>query len=173
MKTVARFLKEAGLLTTGARGVNAPDMTARDAGRMTIALLGSDRPGRAVETVSAFGALTCDPEQSNVPQSIIAPDADYWPSLDETLEAYFSAEASGLSDRVASVELRPHNMTAEIELLKGNSDLTPRLVFTLSAATREELNRAYEGISAHQGIRVARSLGAGDLLPLMVAIHEA
>jgi hypothetical protein len=54
-----RFLKEAGLLTTGARGVNAPDMTPLDAARVTIALLTCSRPGQAVERVKQFGKMPC------------------------------------------------------------------------------------------------------------------
>ncbi len=57
MITYTRFLKEAGLLTTGARGVNAPHMTSLDAARVTIALLSSDSPGQAAERVKRFGAI--------------------------------------------------------------------------------------------------------------------
>ena len=57
----ARSLKEAGLLTTGARGVNAPDMTPLDAARMTIAVLATDSPAQTVERVERFGALPFSP----------------------------------------------------------------------------------------------------------------
>lgn len=56
-KTVAlyvRNLKEAGLLTSGARGVNAPDMTVLDLTRMIIALCATDRPSEAVEMVKLY-----------------------------------------------------------------------------------------------------------------------
>ncbi len=61
MVTYTRFLKEAGLLTTGARGVNAPHMTPMDAARVTIALLASDTPGQAVERVRRFGPIPYSP----------------------------------------------------------------------------------------------------------------
>ncbi|MEY8827666.1 hypothetical protein AB9K34_04485 [Sedimentitalea sp. XS_ASV28] len=61
MVTYTRFLKEAGLLTTGARGVNAPHMTPLDAARVTIALLVSDTPGQAVERVKRFGGIRYSP----------------------------------------------------------------------------------------------------------------
>lgn len=61
MVTYTRFLKEAGLLTTGARGVNAPHMKALDAARVTIALLASDAPGQAVERVKRFGSIPYSP----------------------------------------------------------------------------------------------------------------
>lgn len=54
----ARFLREAGLLTTGARGVNAPNMLPLDAARLTIALLATESPARAVESVKRFAPMT-------------------------------------------------------------------------------------------------------------------
>ena len=59
--TYARFLKEAGLLTTGARGRNAPDMSPLDAARMTIALLTTTSPSQCVERVKRFGAIPFSP----------------------------------------------------------------------------------------------------------------
>lgn len=46
---VARAMREAGWLTTGARGVNAPEMTHVDAARLTLALLSGEPPGKVVE----------------------------------------------------------------------------------------------------------------------------
>lgn len=56
-KTVAMFgrnLKSAGLLTSGARGVNAPEMTVLDLTRMVIALCATDRPSDAVEMSNRY-----------------------------------------------------------------------------------------------------------------------
>ena len=55
----ARVLREAGLLTTGARGVNAPHMKAIDAARILIAMMVTEKPSRAAEAVRDFGALRC------------------------------------------------------------------------------------------------------------------
>lgn len=66
-KTVVVFtraLKEAELITTGARGVNAPDMTPLDAARVTIALLATDKPTRAAEMVRRFGSLPYEAARS-------------------------------------------------------------------------------------------------------------
>lgn len=54
-----RVLREERLITTGARGVNAPPMTYLDAARILIALLVTDRPARAAEAVRDFGSLEC------------------------------------------------------------------------------------------------------------------
>ena len=59
-KTVAIYLRElrvAGLLTTGARGVNAPHMLPLDAARVILALLATDRPSQAVAMVNRYGAM--------------------------------------------------------------------------------------------------------------------
>lgn len=45
---VARALREAGWLTSGARGVNAPEMGTRDAARLSLALLSGEPPSRVV-----------------------------------------------------------------------------------------------------------------------------
>jgi len=45
---VARVMREAGWLTTGARGVNGPEMTHVDAARLTLALLSGEPPGKVV-----------------------------------------------------------------------------------------------------------------------------
>ena len=54
-----RVLRESGLMTSGARGVNAPDMTDLDAARITIALLVNERPAYAESGVRDFGSLVC------------------------------------------------------------------------------------------------------------------
>lgn len=52
-----RDLQQKGLVSTGARGVNAPDMTPRDLAVMILALLATDRPSKAAECVTYFGAM--------------------------------------------------------------------------------------------------------------------
>jgi hypothetical protein len=61
-KTVALFarnLKEAGLLTSGARGVNAPEMTVLDLTRMVISLCATDRPSEATGLTNRYCIAEC------------------------------------------------------------------------------------------------------------------
>lgn len=58
-KVVARALREAGWLTTGPRGVNAPDMEPRDAARLIIALMTGAAPSRALHNFEIFQSLSC------------------------------------------------------------------------------------------------------------------
>ena len=60
IKVIVRTLREDGLFTTGARGVNAPDMTTRDAVRVVLAAVASTSPSRASRDVRYFGALKPD-----------------------------------------------------------------------------------------------------------------
>jgi hypothetical protein len=56
---VARALREAGWLTSGARGVNAPHMTATDAARLSLALLTGAPPSTVVEEFELIKNLRC------------------------------------------------------------------------------------------------------------------
>lgn len=58
----ARRLKEAGLLSTGARGRHAPDMTPLDAARLVLAILTTSSPAQCVERVKRFGPLPYSPD---------------------------------------------------------------------------------------------------------------
>lgn len=60
IRMIVRKLREAGLFTTGARGVNAPDITPLDAVRVVIAVVASTAPSRAVRDVRYFGSLKPD-----------------------------------------------------------------------------------------------------------------
>lgn len=54
-----RVAREAGLMTTGARGVNAPEMSLLDAARLLISLAVTDRPSAAAQAMTDFGNLHC------------------------------------------------------------------------------------------------------------------
>lgn len=74
-----RGLREAGLVTTGARGVNAPPMTPLDAARLLIVLAVTDRPSRAAEVVADFGGLIDDQgrrAEDALAQAIVSMAAD-------------------------------------------------------------------------------------------------
>lgn len=53
----ARILREAGLLTSGARGVNAPDATTLDAARLLIAMMLRAKKDDAATAVQLFGSF--------------------------------------------------------------------------------------------------------------------
>lgn len=59
---VARALREAGWLTSGARGVNAPDMSARDAARLSLALLTGEPPSKVISVFEVLRTLQTEDE---------------------------------------------------------------------------------------------------------------
>lgn len=73
VKRAARDIREDGLLTTGARGVNAPDMVPLDAARLMIAMFADPVPGKAAaKLVRRYGSLAnpyeapCEPDPFSV-----------------------------------------------------------------------------------------------------------
>jgi hypothetical protein len=128
MVTYTRFLKEAGLLTSGARGVNAPDMTPLDAARVTIALLATDTPGQAVERVKRFGPIPYSPSfQKSWPwYKNIGPDKFAATFEGETLEEILAflfgrVETLGMSEAASwffkfnfSLRINDFNVLAEL-----------------------------------------------------------
>lgn len=55
-----RVLRVNGLMTTGARGVNAPEMADLDAARILIAMLVNERPAYSENSARDFGQLVCN-----------------------------------------------------------------------------------------------------------------
>ncbi|RWO86018.1 hypothetical protein [Mesorhizobium sp.] len=108
MKT-QRTLRDAGLLTTGARGVNAPEFVPLDAARMLIAVLVTDRPSLAPAAVRSFGGLkiafqnwheTDDPEHGALIEKLKATE-----TFEEMLALLIGAIA-GMSPDLRSKYLR-------------------------------------------------------------------
>jgi len=99
IRMTARVLREAGLFTTGARGVNAPDITLLDAARVIIAVVASTSPSRAARDVRYFGALKPDLRRgSDIDEMGLDPEK----TLEETLVSFLQdgppASATFLGD---------------------------------------------------------------------------
>lgn len=65
VRLVARVIREAGHLTTGPRGVNAPHMTHADAARMVLAILTGEPPSRVVSAYCDLRSLETFPDPNN------------------------------------------------------------------------------------------------------------
>jgi hypothetical protein len=156
-----RALKEAGLMTTGARGINAPHMRPIDAARVTIALLATDNPSRAVERVRRFGALPLNKKRCNGDLP-----AEWFPTDDLTFEnvmvrLFASAAESVALGSAPYVEVNENGKTARIEF-HHNGDK--------AEAFFQDTDRSQAQLSAdraeHGGIRHLRGLAASDLSKL-------
>ncbi len=181
MVTYTRFLKEAGLLTTGARGVNAPHMTPMDASRVTIALLTSNTPGQAVERVGRFGPIPFNPEFKKVWPwyENIGEEAFRSTYEGETLEevlAYiyalvgkrgFDSAAKWFDDNRFFLRINDFNVLAEIVFWKFSED-KPVGEITVPFQGNPYDNRDFPVIKGH--IRTTREassdhfFGVGTLL---------
>lgn len=115
---VARALREAGWLTSGARGVNAPDMTLLDAARLSLALLTGEPPSKVV---AEFEFLRTLQAEADYPAAGLV-SCDELPAghnLEEAITALFTASAD--VERVAAhgeVDTT-HVMTPDAELADG------------------------------------------------------
>lgn len=132
-KTVAIYVREllnAGLLTTGARGVNAPHMLPLDAARVVTALLATDRPSQAVEMVKRYGVMQA--KLDGLSDDLAGLLADN-PTLEQVLVRIIAAEP-GEVPTTPEIEVRRWDKSVVIEA--GGS----KAVFrdTLSAEDRRE-----------------------------------
>lgn len=162
-KTVVVFtraLKEADLITTGARGVNAPDMTPLDAARVTIALLVTDKPTRAAEMVRRFGGLpyTASESKGEHPAEFGIRDGI---TLEEVLANIFASDGL-FAHAHPYVEIRTNARTASIEHAAGG-------IFFRT------LNRSEEQAAADRkdflGIRRASGVASSEMMQIWVQFY--
>lgn len=169
VKVLFRALRDARLLTTGARGVNAPHMTPLDAARMTIALLATDSPSRAVERVQRFGAMVYQPAESTA----TAADHPCLAGDGVTLEAALARlltfgpgadDADGMLRGSPYVEVLENAKKATIQFHGFEG---PVAVFR-DAARTDDVKAQDRGELF--GIRKARGLASAELLEVAVGL---
>ncbi len=118
--SLARTLREAGRLTQGARGVNAPSATSLDAARLLIAMMLNCRIPTVVEDVALVGGFTplsgakfSDAFAPETLEAAISGLIDYY-----GLEAADAEQAGRYDGFQASVRLIPHRGLAYATLGK-------------------------------------------------------
>ncbi|WP_299907701.1 hypothetical protein [uncultured Paracoccus sp.] len=145
----ARNLKEAGLLTSGARGVNAPEMTVLDLARMTIALCATDRPSEAEISVRRYAGARSD-TATTIAINEFKHEVPAGECLEEILTGILGLPFMGL---------RALNPEFEVSWSEECATLTiqrQRIRFAVSPEVEYPLFGA-------QGIRTTRGLGSHDL----------
>lgn len=155
-----RFLKEAGLMTTGARGVNAPHMLPIDAARITIALLATDNPSKCVERTERFSKLQLHREScvGDLPSEMVGGEHD---TLEQVLIRIFAGWAdSPVFGLNPYVEINENAKTAVIEY-SGSK----RLEFRDANKTEAILARDRKELL---GIRRSRGVASAELLRIWV-----
>lgn len=171
----ARLMKEAGLLTTGARGVNAPHMHPRDAVRLTIALLATGTAAHAVKLYQRFAKMTYQPDRSNGPHPVSL-GAHEGATLESVLLHMFTTdmfpegvEGGGPFECAPYLELQENQRVATIEhsaLADGKYVRGERNRAGLYFATRNRSEDiALDDRRAHGGILISRGVAP-------IALHQ-
>jgi hypothetical protein len=156
--TVAKFaqlLRQDGLLSTGARGVNAPHMTTLDGARLLIALLATDRPAAASSAVRAVGNLPGLRWGMSMSREI---SGNFETELAEVL-SFVGHEASldrGLLSR-RSVTVNPSRLRAEIETPVGAGDL--RFSFERGEA------ESWDALLSDENLKAVMAGGGAPVIP--------
>lgn len=164
----ARFMKEAGLITSGARGVNAPHMHPRDAVRLTIALLATGTAAHAVQLYQRFAGMAYQPDRSNGPHPVSL-GVHEGATLESVLLHMFTAdmfpegvEGGGPFECAPYLELQENQRIATIEhspLIDGKYQHGERKRAGLYFATRNRPeDMALEDRRAHGGIFISRGV---------------
>lgn len=130
LNSLARSLREAGLITQGARGVNAPAATSLDAARLLIAMMLNSKMATVVEDVRLVGGFTVlDPTQLTAgfsPETLEQ-------GLAKVIDYAGTAPDNTLDDLTAYFELTPYAALGEIGIARipeeGEAKQT-RVIFT-------------------------------------------
>ncbi|MCG7630659.1 hypothetical protein MHM88_22900 [Epibacterium sp. MM17-32] len=171
VRLYVRELNKAGLLTTGAHGVNAPDMTPLDAARVTIAILGTDKPTHAAQAVETYGNLGVNRfyNQGDLPP--FATDEDYCFVLEEILEEIFGFQSSAVIN-LTSVEVCREELQATITY--GYRNLTHHGGFngTVVFDADYETNRELMASGLDRGKQTIARLKSGDIQDIAARITQ-
>lgn len=160
-KTVALFarnLKEAGLLTSGARGVNAPEMTVMDLARMLLSVLATERPSDAVEELNWYRALPCFDGGT-----ITMPKYEKGMPTEDTIKLFEVSEGETLEDVLAHVFAAPPIvltlLSIHLEVKQPSRSVTVWLGdCRLRFLNEDNLKQNHEDQNSPRGIKTTRSL---------------
>lgn len=162
-----RLLKEAGLLTSGGRGRHAPHMLPIDAARITIALLATDKPARAVDRLERFRNLTFQPSESKGPFPP-ALGIEEEATLEQVLTNLFAADLETDDPFNCSpyVEVNENARRATIEF----SNKGEKCGAVFRDTKRTDAQKAYDRGELF-GIRQSRGLASAELMQLYVPFY--
>lgn len=68
VQSTCKYLREAGFVRSGARGVNAPHLSDLEVVRILIALMAAETPGDTVERCEYFASLPVEPTRCRMPR---------------------------------------------------------------------------------------------------------
>lgn len=162
-----RNLKEAGLITSGGRGRHAPHMQPVDAARITIALLATDKPARAVDRLERFSKITFQPDESKGPFPA-ALGLEVGATFEDVLTNLFASDldTDDVFKNSPYVEVQENARSATIEFSSDNGKCGA--VFKDTSRTEEQKNQDRGELF---GIRQSRGLASAELMKLYVPFY--
>lgn len=160
-----RHLKEAGLLPSG-RGRHAPSARPEDAALLTIALLATSKPARAVERVKRFHGLQFIPERSKgeFPTGLMIEEGQTFGGV---LTKLFATNDYLETNLIPYVEVHENQRTARIEI--HTSDNYPSEAFFRSIKRTDA--QSTQDRKELFGIRQSRGLAGAELLEVYLPFY--
>lgn len=167
VRVFAREMRLAGLLSTGARGVNAPDMTIEDLAKLMVAFLATDRPSKAVEMLSCVGAMQLSEHTEAAPARGMPSNPSHtflelmelWCDPTVAIPSGVWIEASGTSGvRVVN------------ECLETSSAGAFRFFYNSRAEKSRLRDAGVSDLLAARGLIVSRSISSADLTEIKASV---
>lgn len=112
-KSLGRYMREANLLTTGARGVNAPSATTRDAARLLIAMMLNTQLASVADDVRLVGGFV--PMNGETFSTVFEP-ANLEDAIVHLIDHVTGKSEDYLATLHAKVVLTPYLAVARIEI---------------------------------------------------------
>ena len=167
VRVFAREMRLAGLLSTGARGINAPNMTAEDLAKLVVALLATDRPSKAVEVMNHFGVMQLLEHAGPAPILGLPPKASH--TFLELMEFWCDPTVSiPLGFRIETIGTSSVRLAKEGLETSGVVDTT---VFYSSGVEASTLDGSVVSDPlVARGLIVSRSISSADLAEIKESI---
>ena len=165
---VARFLKNAGLFSMAGRGINAPHVTPLDAARLTIALLATDRPARAVELTRIFCDLTVNHDFTEGEPPEYSSDPNYCEALEDLLCDYFKG-ASRITFDLEELEICEQTQEAILRLRPIKNSNQKRML--VCNGTRQQVENLIDNTN-YYGRRTKRSVCRNSSSAVLIALMQ-
>lgn len=173
-KQVVRELKDAtpSLFSSGLRGRYSPDVTPQDAAHVIIAILGTDRPSKSVETVKDFREITLDNEHGDVPSRLA--ELEFAPTLAEFIEGLLTFQPWSMLPGIYQIELKAEDRAAEVRYFSRENGKTKlhHITFSQGYETGEAALAAAKVDRDRKIIRTGRSVFVSQITEVAIALKH-
>ena len=140
VQSTCRFLRQAGFIRSGARGVNAPHLEDLEIARILIALMASESPSDSVVRCRYFSALPVDPIESRFSKAQTEKHENQ--TAETVLAKVFQGIREGRFDRDPDSSLSRGGVSLTVEISMGRMvlevcDTGERVIFSTDPDPRK------------------------------------